>query len=76
MSGKLSISELFELVNVLGISSKLVSIYGRRAAIIASAKNVDFSDAWDILAETELESDDFYERIIQAERDALKKRFF
>jgi ATP-dependent Lhr-like helicase len=57
-------------------SSKLVSIYGRRAAIIASAKRVDFSDAWDILAETELESDDFYERIIQAERDALKKRFF
>lgn len=56
-------------------SSKLVSIYGRRGAIVASAKRVDFTEAWDILAETEGESDDFFERIIEAERVALKKRF-
>ena len=56
-------------------SAKLVSIYGRRAAIIATAKRVDFEAAWDILAETEGEGDEFFERIVDAEREALKKRF-
>jgi ATP-dependent Lhr-like helicase len=56
-------------------SSKLVSIYGRRGGIVAAAKRVDFTEAWDILAETAGESDDFFERIIEAERVALKKRF-
>ena len=56
-------------------SAKLVSIYGRRAAIIATAKRVDFEDAWDILAETDGETDEFFERIVDAEREALKKRF-
>ena len=56
-------------------SSKLVSIYGRRGAIVSAAKRVDFTEAWDILAETEDETDDFFERIIEAERVALKKRF-
>jgi len=55
--------------------SKLVSMYGRRGAIVAAAKNIDLSEAWDILAETEGESDEFYQRIIEAEREALKKRF-
>jgi hypothetical protein len=31
--------------------------------------------AWDILAETEGEGDEFFERVIEAEREALKKRF-
>jgi len=56
-------------------SAKLVSIYGRRAAIIASAKRVDFSEAWDILAEKTEESYDFFRRIVEAERNALKSRF-
>jgi ATP-dependent Lhr-like helicase len=55
--------------------SKLVSIYGRRAAIIGSAKRVDLTVAWDILAETEGESNEFFTKLIEAERDALKKRF-
>ena len=55
--------------------SKLVSLYGRRAAIIGAAKRVDITEAWDILAETEGESDSFFTRIIDAERDSLKKRF-
>jgi len=50
-------------------------MYGRRAAIVATGKRVDLTEAWDILAETEGESDDFFERIIEAERNALKKRF-
>ncbi len=56
-------------------ASKLVSMYGRRGAIIASARRVDFTEAWDILAETDGESDPFIERIVEAERTALKKRF-
>lgn len=55
--------------------SKLISMYGRRAAIIASAKRADLTEAWDILAETHDESDDFFKRIIDAEKKALKKRF-
>jgi ATP-dependent Lhr-like helicase len=56
-------------------ASTLVSIYGRRAGIICSAKRVDNEIAWDILAESEGESDDFFEKIVEAEREALKKRF-
>lgn len=56
-------------------ASKLVSIYGRRAGIIAAAKRVENEIAWDILAETEGEGDDFFERVVEAEREALKKRF-
>jgi len=56
-------------------SAKLVSMYGRRAAIVAAAKRVDFTEAWDILAEAEGESNDFFERIVEAERNALKRRF-
>ncbi len=55
--------------------SKLVSMYGRRAAIIGAAKRVDLAAAWDILAETEDESDEFFNKIVEAERDSLKKRF-
>ncbi len=56
-------------------SSKLVSIYGRRAAIVASAKRVNFTEAWDILAETQGESDDFFDRIVESEREALRQLF-
>ncbi len=56
-------------------ASKLVSMYGKRGAIVAAAKRVDFTDAWDILAETEGESEEFFERIVEAERNALKKGF-
>jgi ATP-dependent Lhr-like helicase len=56
-------------------TSKLISIYGRRAAIIATAKNVNLTTAWDILAETIEETDQYYESILEAERTALKKRF-
>ena len=55
--------------------SKLVSIHGRRAGIIAAAKRVENEIAWDILAETEGEGDEFFEKIVEAEREALKKRF-
>ena len=56
-------------------ASKLVSIYGKRGAIVAAAKRVNFTDAWDLLAETEGESEEFFERIVEAERNALKRGF-
>ncbi|MCW4050952.1 MAG: DEAD/DEAH box helicase [Candidatus Bathyarchaeota archaeon] len=56
-------------------TAKLVSMYGRRAAIISSAKRVDFTVAWDILAETQEEEDEFFEKIVEAEREALRQRF-
>lgn len=56
-------------------ASKLVSIYGRRGGIIATARRIENEVAWDILAETEGEGDDFFERVVEAEREALKKRF-
>ena len=56
-------------------ASKLVSMYGRRAAIVASAKYLDLTEAWDILAETQGEGDEFFERIVEAEREALRRRF-
>ncbi|MBS7652950.1 DEAD/DEAH box helicase [Candidatus Bathyarchaeota archaeon] len=56
-------------------SARLISIYGRRGAIVASAKRVDFTEAWDILEETEDESEEFFKAIMEAERNALKNRF-
>ena len=56
-------------------ASKLISMYGRRGAIVATAKRVDFTEAWDLLAETEGESEEFYERVVDAERNALKRGF-
>jgi ATP-dependent Lhr-like helicase len=56
-------------------TAKLVSMYGRRGAIVAAAKRVDFTEAWDLLAETEGETNEFFERIVEGERNALKRRF-
>ena len=56
-------------------AAKLVSMYGRRAAIVVSAKYVDPTEAWDILAETGDEGDAFFERIVESEREALRRRF-
>ena len=43
--------------------------------IIASARRIDFAEAWDILEETDDETDEFFQKIIEAERNALKSRF-
>jgi len=56
-------------------TAKLVSMYGRRGAIVATARRVDFTEAWDILAETTGESDEFFGKIVESEREALKRRF-
>ncbi len=56
-------------------TAKLVSMHGRRGAIVAAAKRVDMTEAWDLLAETEGETNEFFERIVEGERNALKRRF-
>lgn len=55
--------------------AKIVSLYGRRGVIIASARRADPEEAWEILETTMAESDDFYQRIVEAERRSLRKRF-
>jgi len=55
--------------------AKIVSLYGRRGVIIASARRVSLEEAWEILGTTIEESDYFYQRIVEAEKKSLKKRF-
>ncbi|MBS7619203.1 hypothetical protein KEJ21_00945, partial [Candidatus Bathyarchaeota archaeon] len=55
--------------------AKIVSLYGRRGIIIASARRVNLEEAWEILGTAIEESDDFYLRIVEAEKRSLKKRF-
>ncbi len=56
-------------------SSRLVSMYGRRGAIVATARRIDFEEAWDILEGCEGESEEFFRAIVEAERRALRERF-
>jgi len=56
-------------------STKLISSYGKRAAIALTGRRVSLEDALEILEETENLSNQFFERILEAERKALKKRF-
>jgi len=56
-------------------TAKLVSMHGRRGAIVSAAKRVDLTEAWDLLAETQGESEEFFERVVEAERNALKRGF-
>jgi len=55
-------------------SARLISAYGKRAAIVLAGR-VSLEDAEEILEETEGLSDQFFERILEAERKALRKRF-
>jgi len=56
-------------------TAKLVSMHGRRGAIVSAAKRVDLTEAWDLLAETAGETEEFFERVVEAERNALKRGF-
>ena len=56
-------------------SAELVSSYGKRAAIVLSGRRISLEDTLEILEKTEDLSDQFFERILEAERKALKRRF-
>ncbi|MEM2970543.1 MAG: hypothetical protein QXR63_06375, partial [Candidatus Bathyarchaeia archaeon] len=56
-------------------TSKLISNYGKAAAVALSGRRLKISDAAEILNKQKTLSDDFYDLIIEAERNALKRRF-
>lgn len=57
-------------------TSKLLSQYGKSAAVALSGRRLRVSDAKEILSEENALSDRFFELVIEAEREALKRRFW
>ncbi|MEM2384686.1 MAG: DEAD/DEAH box helicase [Candidatus Bathyarchaeia archaeon] len=57
-------------------TAKLISEYGKAAAIALSGKRLGLSDVKEILAKERSLTDRFFELIIEAEREALKRRFW
>jgi len=56
-------------------TSKFISNYGKAAAVALSGRRLKISDVVEILNKQKTLSDDFYDLIIEAERNALKRRF-
>ncbi len=57
-------------------TAQLVSTYGKTAAIALSARRIKSDDVKDILKREKSPTDNFFELVIEAERKALKKRFW
>ncbi|RJS80290.1 hypothetical protein CW711_00360, partial [Candidatus Bathyarchaeota archaeon] len=57
-------------------TAKLISKYGKLAAIALAGRKLTVSDCERILSEENELSDRFFELIIEAERNALKRRFW
>ena len=56
-------------------TARLISDYGKAAAVVLSGKGLRPSDAHEILKKESSLSDELFSLIIEAERDALKRRF-
>jgi ATP-dependent Lhr-like helicase len=56
-------------------TAKLISKYGKPAAIALSARRLKLSDAKEVLSKETALTDEFFEAIIEAEKNALKRRF-
>jgi hypothetical protein len=56
-------------------TAKLISNYGKTAAIALSGRRLKIEDAGEILKKQKTLSDDFYDLVIEAERNALKRKF-
>ena len=54
----------------------LISGYGKPAAVVLSGRKLKVSDAEKILRGERRLSDRFFELVIEAEREALKRRFW
>jgi ATP-dependent Lhr-like helicase len=63
------------LKNIAEQTAELISKSGKMAAIVFSARRLKISDVKEILSREGSLSDEFYELIIEAERNALKRRF-
>ena len=57
-------------------TAKLIAKYGKAAALALSGKKLRLSDVEEILNKESSLTDRFFELIIEAEREALKKRFW
>jgi ATP-dependent Lhr-like helicase len=57
-------------------TSELVARYGKAAAIALTGRRLRISDALEVLREESTLSDHFFELVIEAERNALKRRFW
>jgi ATP-dependent Lhr-like helicase len=57
-------------------TAKLMSKYGKLAAVALAGRKLRTSDVEKILSEEKTLSDKFFELVIEAERNALKKRFW
>ncbi len=56
-------------------TAELVSRYGKPAAVALAGRRVRTDDALGVLRQERVLSDHFFELVIEAERDALKRRF-
>ncbi len=56
-------------------TAELVTKYGKAATVALAGRRVRISDALQVLRKEHTLSDHFFERVIEAERDALKRRF-
>jgi ATP-dependent Lhr-like helicase len=57
-------------------SGRLIAQHGQRAALIMAAKNLSQSDVQDVLTKENQINDHLFELVIDAERQALRKRFW
>jgi ATP-dependent Lhr-like helicase len=56
-------------------TAQLMSIYGKAAAVVLAGRRVRTQDALQVLRKERKVSDRLFELVIEAERDALKRRF-
>ena len=57
-------------------TAKLISEYGKAAAAALSGRRISVSDAKEIFSKEHTLTDRFFELVIEAEREALKRRFW
>ncbi|MFQ6095540.1 MAG: DEAD/DEAH box helicase [Candidatus Bathyarchaeia archaeon] len=57
-------------------TAKLISEYGKAAAVALTGRRIRVNDAKEILSEERELTDKFFELIVEAEREALKRRFW
>jgi len=57
-------------------TAKLMSKYGKLAAVALAGRRLKTSDVEKVLSEEKILSDKFFELVIEAERNALKRRFW
>jgi ATP-dependent Lhr-like helicase len=65
-----------KLVGHLRATADLMASYGRSAAVVLSGRRVRVSDAAEVLGEEGRVSDKLFSLVIEAERNALKRRFW